>query len=106
VESCINQCYGSHFNIFYELLFSFTHSAIKNSFCISTACIIILHQIVQVNKERVKMSQHYMCELVGIFPLTISPQKLFADVHSPLHECDRLSHSPDGNVLSSCLWHR
>lgn len=35
------------------------------------------------------MSQHYLCELVGIFPLTLSPQKHFVDMHSPLHECDR-----------------
>ena len=73
VESYINQHYGSHFNIFYELLFSFAHSAIKNSFFISAACIIIVDQVVQVSKERMKMSQHYLCEHVGIFPLTVLP---------------------------------
>lgn len=88
VESYINQRYGSHFNIFYELLFSFTHSAIKNSFCISAACIIIPDQVVQVNKKRMKMSQHYLRELVGIFPLIVSPQKHYVDMQSPLCECD------------------
>lgn len=28
------------------------------------------------------MSQHYLCELVGIFLVTLSPPKCFADMHS------------------------
>lgn len=81
MESYISQHYGNHFNIFYEILFSFTDRAIKNSFCISATCITILDQIVQVNKERIEMSQHYLYELVTIFPITILPQKCFADMH-------------------------
>lgn len=45
-------------------------------------CIIILDQIAQVNKEGMKMSHHYLSELVGVFPVILSPPKRFADMHS------------------------
>lgn len=107
VESYISQHYGSHFNIFYEILFSFTHRTIKNSFCISATCITILDQIVQVNKEWIEMSQHYLYELVAIFPLTILPPNHFAGVHCLLCMWKKFwfIHLHDVNVLCKCLWH-
>lgn len=35
-----------------------------------------------VNKEGMKMSQHYLCELAGIFLVTLSLPECFADMHS------------------------
>lgn len=49
------------------------------------------------------MSQHFLRELVGIFPLTMSLQKHYTDMHSPLHECDRWFHLFTCMMQMCCL---